>query len=279
MCLENSSDKIAPRTIPKTMSIPKSCCAPCPDVEVVQVPGPEGNDGDNGTNGTNGLSASTVTTADFEVPIIGANVTINVGQSTTFITGENVFVQGAGYFLLVSKPTTTTMILQYLNYTGNTHTGETISSGAGVGPSATQGPNATLLPAISNYQLAGSQALSDTPAQLLTLSITLAAAGSYLLMASVRLDFDVATFSGAEDVALKLRETNLGPADVANAVLNLDTGTTTLLSETLAAVALPPVVYTAAAGAVIQLFGSLSDTPYSGSLRAVEGSIVAIPLF
>jgi hypothetical protein len=135
------------------------------------------------------------------------------------------------------------------------------------------------LPEIADYALAQSTAVSDSAAQLAGLSITLTVAGSYLIMGTVRLDFDVATFSADETVTAKLRRTNNSPTDIPNAIVNLNTGVTSLETSTFAAVAIPPVVYAGSAGDIIQLFGVLTDTPYSGALNAIEGSIVAIPLF
>ena len=114
---------------------------------------------------------------------------------------------------------------------------------------------------------------------MLTASVTLATAGSYLIFASVRLDFNVATFNSPESATLKLRETANGPADLANAVRVLNTGSPTAESETFFAGEIPPVIYAAQAGDVIQIFGSLSDTPYTGSVDAIEASILAIKLF
>jgi hypothetical protein len=261
------------------MSVPKQCCNPCPDVLVENVPGPEGTPGEPGTNGTNGINAFTLTTADFIVPIIGGNVTVSVGNSTWAVPGQKIFVQGAGYFDCVSKPTPDSIILTYLNYAGNTNTGNTISAGAGVSPGGNQGPNATLLPTQSSYAVGGSQALTNSSVQLLSLSVVLPTTGHYLLIATLRLDFVAATFSSAEAVALKLRETVNGPADIANAVVNANTGTRTLISETFGVFAFPPVDYNAQSGDTVQLFGSVAASPYSGALQAIEGSILAIPLF
>lgn len=169
------------------------------------------------------------------------------------------------------------MTLTYLNYAGNTHAGETVSAGAGVSPAGTQ-PSVTLLPAISDYHVGGSQALSDSSVQLLSSTITLAAK-TYLLMATFRLDFSAATFAANETIALKLRETTNGPADIANAVVNLEVPTVTAETGTFIEGAFPPVAYAAAAGDTIEMFGSIANTPYSGSLEVIELSIVAIPLF
>jgi hypothetical protein len=194
------------------------------------------------------------------------------------VAGQNIYIPGAGYFAVVSKPTTTSTILTYLQYAGNTETGETVAAGAGVSPAGTQGPNATLLPTLSDYGVGGSQALTDSSVQLLTASVTLTTAGNYLLMATVRLDKDVVTFPVSQTITLKLRETTVG-ADVPNAIVNLATGTPTAESGTLAIAAIPPVDYTATAGDEIQIFGSIDATAYAGAIEAVEISLLAIKLF
>jgi hypothetical protein len=257
------------------MSVPVQCCAPCPVVIVTEIPGPEG---ENGTPGTDGVSAFTSLTADFIVPTIGNSVTVLVLDSSWMIVGENVFVEFAGYFNIVGIPSAQSVTLGYLNYQGNTHAGELIASGGKISPTGTQA-NVTLLPAISYYVLAGSQALSSSSVQILGPSPVVLAAKSYLLMATFRLDYDVATFAATEAIALKLRETVNGPADIANAVVNLNTPTVTTKTGTFIEGAFPSVVYAAAAGDTIAMFGSIVATPYSGSLKAVEISIVAIPLF
>ncbi|HSS98257.1 MAG TPA: hypothetical protein VLK33_14560, partial [Terriglobales bacterium] len=228
------------------------------------MPGPEG---EPGTDGAAGLNAFTITTADFDIPNIGDQVTVQVGNSSWAVVGQNVFVAGAGTFSVSSKPGTGSMILQYLDYAGNTHAGETISAGAGVSPAGTQ-PAITLLPAIPNYQLGGSQVLTDSSVQLLGASVVLAAK-TYLLMATFRLDYEVATFADPETIELKLRETANGPADIANAVVNLQTPTVTAKTGTFIQGAFPPVTYQAADGDTIEMFGSIAVTPYSGSMQAI----------
>lgn len=256
------------------MSVPKQCCNPCPDVEETNIPGPEG---EPGADGAAGINAFSITTADFNVPNIGDSVTIQVGNSTWATVGQNVFIEGAGTFSISSKPGAGSMAITYLNYSGNTHAGETISAGAQVSPAGTQ-PNVTLLPAITAYALAGSQALTNSSSQLLGASISLSAK-TYLLLATVRLDYDIATFSAQQDINLKLRETTNGPADIANAIANVTTPAVTTHTGTFVTVAFPPVTYSAASGDTIQMFGSLESSPYAGALNVVELSLVAIPLF
>jgi hypothetical protein len=258
------------------MSTPKSCCAPCPDVITVNIPGVEGPDGTDGKDGTNGLNSFTNTTADFVVPGLGSDVTINVVDSTWMLPGQTVFITGAGNFTVVSKPTTTSATLNYDNVGANTATGNTISTGAGVSPS---GKILTALPLTSNYQSGGSQAMTITPAQVLNGTITLAAAGTYLLLATGRFDFSIATFNSEQILTFKLRRTNNTPGDISNALAHFDTGLTVLVSKTMAVIPLPPVSYTATAGDIIQPFASLNGLPYSGSLIAVEVGVMAVRIF
>lgn len=254
--------------------IPIQCCAPCPTVEVTNIPGSEGSPG---TDGAAGLNAFTITTADFTVPNIGASVTILVADSTWSQIGQNIFIPGAGNFSVTNKVSASSMTLQYLNYAGNTNFGMSVVAGAGVSPSGTQ-PAVTLLPAISGYAVGGSQALTNSSVKLLTPSLTLAAK-TYLILATYRIDYNIATFVAPEAVSLKLRETTNGPADIANAVVGLESEVVTTHTGTFVQGSFPTVTYVAAAGDTIQMFGSIAVTPYSGSLAVVEVAIVATPLF
>lgn len=128
------------------MSAANTDCCACPDPVVVSVPGTAGAAGATGAAGTNGSNAFTFTSANFIVPAINANVTVSVGYSGWMTIGQNVFVEGAGNFEVISFPGTTSVVLKYLDYTGNTHATETINSGAQVSPSGTQQALAAALP-------------------------------------------------------------------------------------------------------------------------------------
>lgn len=224
------------------------------------------------------MSAFTFTTADFVVPAIGDQVTVSVGNSSWMAVNGLVFVEGAGIFQVISIPSATSVVLEYLDYSVNTNEAATVTTGSMVNPSGSE-PNVTLLPSISDYEIGGSQALTVTAAQLISLAITLTQAKSYLLFGQIRLDFDVATFEANRTATVKLRRTNNTAGDIANAVQAMATGETVLETATAQIVHIPPVVYVAASGDVIELFGALDTAPYSGSLKAVSGCIVAIPLF
>lgn len=265
------------------------CCNPCPTVQTVNIPGAQGNQGTAGTNGANGNNAytSTITssfvvpTGNNTIPTPASQVTIAVANNGWMMVGQNVFITGAGIFQVISTAGTTSAVVQYLAYNGNTHATATINPGAGVSPSGTQ-PAVTNLPTINVYAVGGSQVLPTPLAsigQLLSLTITLATPGTYLLMASFNLQFAIATFASSQQVIVKLRRTNNTPADVTSAIANLQTGTTSVDSGTFEEGMLPVVQYTASAGDIIQLYGAVANSPYSGSLQAVEGSIMAIPMF
>lgn len=97
-----------------------------------------------GAAGLNGLNAYTVTTADFTQPSAGSNVTVSVsalGQATGLWarTGQVVFIEGGGYYEVVSA-TATTVTLENLGYTGNASPAATVSFPAGVSPGGLIGP-------------------------------------------------------------------------------------------------------------------------------------------
>lgn len=258
---------------------PVACTPCCATPQSVDIPGTQGDDGDPGTNGTNGVNAFTITTADFEVPLVGSNVLVSVANSTWMVVGQKVIMPGPATFEVVSTPTTTSALLKFMGYSGDVSPGATISAGSKVSPSGVQGPSQTSIPSISNYNVAEAQALTNSFVQIGASQITLANAGTYMIFASVRLDFSVATFNASETVNLKLRETLNGPADVANAVRNLETGSQVAKSETFFAGPIPAITYTAAAGDVLQLWGMISDSPYSGAVNVIETAILAVRIF
>ena len=140
-----------------------------------------------------------------------------------------------------------------------------------------------------NYQLNSNSAgtaytMTASSAQIAfgttTPSITLNKAGTYLLLARVNYQLVGATFASNRNVTTKLRRTNNTPADITNSSTVIGTNVTTTATGSLAALPLPPVVYTTTNTTdVITLFGDVSVIPSAGSLQATEANIVAIRLF
>lgn len=96
-----------------------------------------------GVAGIDGLNSFTVTTAQFTVPTIGQNVTINVsalGQATGIWAkvGEEIFIETAGYYRVVSA-TATIIVATNTGTTGNANAATVIAIGSGVGPGGRQG--------------------------------------------------------------------------------------------------------------------------------------------
>lgn len=107
----------------------------CPDPLISLVPGVEG---EAGSNGAAGLNAFSISTSAFTVPAIGATVQIFVVDSQFLTVGQNAFVEGAGYFEVISKAGTTSFVGEYLDYSDNTAAGNIIAAGAAVSPGGSQ---------------------------------------------------------------------------------------------------------------------------------------------
>ena len=107
-------------------------------------------------------------------------------------------------------------------------------------------------------------------------AITIATAGTYLLMACANLSLNAATFAANRTATLKIRRTNNTAADLANASRTINTGVTSLITGQLSQVSVPAVVYTASAGDILQVWGSVSVVPTAGNLQCDSAEIIAI---
>lgn len=110
-------------------------------------------------------------------------------------------------------------------------------------------------------------------------ALTINAAGTYLIIARCRLNFNAATFVATRTTTIKLRRTNNTAADLTNGAV---TGTTivsvsaltyTFIDQTWAA-----IYTTSNADDALTLFGSIDTAPGAGSVDAAEASIIAIRL-
>ncbi len=292
------------------MSQAGNCDCPCPDPTVTEIPGSPGEDGAAGAAGTNGLNASTITTAQFTIPVFGANVTIAVGVSSTFGVNQPIFISDPGgvkfaSFRIVSIPGPTSLEITPYGYTGDSVNPATMATGSTVSPSGTQptgpiaiagggtgsttattaraalgvgGANLSVYAAGTAYQLTATPALLNFGTTDPTLTIT--SAGVWLLLARARIDYNAATFAAVRTATLKLRRTNNTAADIGNSSTSALTDIITTLTYTFGIIDLPPIIYTTTnATDIIQLFGDISVIPTAGSLDVSEASIVAIKLF
>jgi len=131
----------SPREPLKSMSGLSDCCSPCPETQTVNVPGVAGDAGAAGADGTNGVNAFTVVAADFIIPAVGNTVLVTVGDSTWMVVGQNIFIEEPANFVVDSIPGPSTVLLEFLGYTGDASPGATISTGAGVSPGGLEGPS------------------------------------------------------------------------------------------------------------------------------------------
>lgn len=294
------------------MSAVSDCNCACPTPEVVLIPGSAGTNG-TGTNGTDGLSSFSLLTADATFADAVATVQVSVASNAMFVLGQTL--AGAdpsggtdhGTFEVISLTGTTLVGLRAMNTSGDTALPYTIGTGGkltgtgvpGTIPSpitiadgGTNSATATLARAAlgiggaslsvyaagTAYQLTATAALLNFGTTDPTLVIT--SAGTWLLLARVRVDYTGATFAAPRTVTMKLRRTNNTAADLADSSGQFLTDIITTLTYTAQITDLQPIIYvTTNANDSINIFGDVSVVPTAGSIDAVEASIVAIKLF
>jgi hypothetical protein len=259
----------------------KNCS--CPPVEIVSIPGAQGSTGAAGTNGTNGINSFAITNANLTIPTTGTNTTVSVTNASWTVVGQVVYISdgtNAAHFQVTAIQTSPPVLtINALGNTGDSSATTVINTGAMVVPSGVQGPSGFTALATNSLNTAGSQNLTNTPAQALATTLTLAgaAAHTYLLFAVVRLDYAGASFSGGQVVTLSIRRTNNTAANVQT--MNLATIPTTTLTGSMGQLALVAIPYTTVGnGDTIQPFISVSATPSAGNLNVVESSISALQL-
>lgn len=103
--------------------------------------GARGASGFSGYSGYSGESAAafSITSASFVMPSSGNNVTITVDDSSWISTGQVVYVETAGYFLVLDTPTSTSVQIQNLGYSGNAAGATVIATTKQLSPGGLQG--------------------------------------------------------------------------------------------------------------------------------------------
>jgi hypothetical protein len=137
-----------------------TCCDSCDAPVVTSVPGPAGAAGAAGAVGSTGANAYTVTTANFTVPALGASADADVSNSNWCVTGQILFLEGAGYFQVTNKPDSTTVTLKNIEtaggeYAGNIAAGTVINSGAQLTPGGWQGTQGTVAGTVVGGDITG----------------------------------------------------------------------------------------------------------------------------
>jgi hypothetical protein len=109
--------------------------------------------------------------------------------------------------------------------------------------------------------------------------VTVTAAGTYAIRGRVKVALNGATFAANRTLTVKLRRTNNTAADVANSTTTWIVPVVTTITNTLAVIELPEVLYvTALTTDTIQLFSDISVLPSAGTISIDEASIVAVRL-
>jgi hypothetical protein len=109
--------------------------------------------------------------------------------------------------------------------------------------------------------------------------ITVNAVGTYAIRAKIKVALNGATFAANRTLTVKLRRTNNTPADLANSSTTWIVPVVTTITNTLAVIELPEVLYpTALTTDTLQLFADISVVPTAGSISIDEASIVAVRL-
>lgn len=153
----------------------------------------------------------------------------------------------------------------------------TASSFNGLGSGLTGLPTSTQYTA---YAAGTPYTMTATPAQVAfgttSPAVTLSTAGTYLIMAASNLQYVAATYAGNQTASLKLRRTNNTASDLPNATRTIELRIITTITDDAGIVSIPAVVYTASAGDIIQIYGSVSATPAAGSVQCTSAEIIAV---
>lgn len=115
--------------------------------------GANGADGIDGVDGADGINSYANTTNTFSVPSIGQSVTVSLTNTAWIVSGQYLYIEGAGSFYCSSK-TSSTVTIQNMGSPDNSISGTTISSGSLVttsGPPGLNGTNSILTNTTANY--------------------------------------------------------------------------------------------------------------------------------
>lgn len=122
-----------------TVVLPGCCPPSCPSPVTVNIPGSPGVEGDPGNDGIDGFDSYTTLSNSFTTPASGASVTVSVANSLWAVPGQVIFIQFAGYYEVLSKPNSFSMVVENLGYNGNAAAGTLIPASAQVGPAGLKG--------------------------------------------------------------------------------------------------------------------------------------------
>lgn len=237
------------------------------------------------SNGTT-ISAAVAGT-DYALPNATNTNYANDYRAANFIAGTNYLAPNGSAAALTNFPTfnqNTTGIAATVTTNANltgpvTSLGNATSIANGAITSAMTGMSAT-----NNLQSISSgttYTLSATSAKCTfgttSPSITISQAGTYLLNYNIATDYTAATLAASRAISYKVRRTNNTAADI-DVMPSINTQIITALTFS-ATMVNNTFIYTATAGDILEIWGSISVVPTAGSVKTSYGSINATKLY
>ena len=274
-----------------------SCFNQCGQEIVVNVPGVAGAGAAAGTNGTPAFSLLSSLTFGAANTSATATVSTNLWMEV----GEYVFVSDGvsnwATMQITAFPVGSTQFTgTFVGNSGDATSG-TISSGM-VTPTGAPGalPSNTLANGLTggttrataqtSLGLGGdviissgtalAQAITASFVQVGSIAVAIPAAGSWLYMASVAVDFAGTTFASSRTVTAKVRNTTQG----------VDLGSVLLHTQVMSTASVPTVEMmipfildaTAVAADSIQILIDIDVIPTAGAITVTSGSLAAVPI-
>ncbi len=158
----------------------------------------------------------------------------------------------------------------------NAYHGALISTNVGQIKNDTDGTSQSAYAAGTVYSLTATPALIDFGTT--DPSITITSPGRYLIHAGAALKYTGATYAGAQTATVTVRRTNNTAADITSATRTIQLEIVTTITGNAGMASVPPVVYQATAGDILQVFGSVSATPSAGSVDVTSAEILIVKL-
>lgn len=211
---------------------------------------------------TKNLSGNTTFT--FSNPTSGQNFTVIVTNSSTYtVTWPTVHWIGGG------TPTQSSANTDFYDffYDGSIYHGAQT-------PGSVPGVEQEAYSAGTVYVMTATPAFTDFGTTDPT--ITVATAGTYLIHWGANVKYNAATYAGNQTFTVKVRRTNNTAADITNATVTQTTRIITTITDNAGLIGGKPVQYVAAAGDILQVWGSVSATPAAGSVDVTDAWIVIV---